>query len=103
MPDIARTGLTEGKRIAGLCDTFGLPVAPHVGGGGILSVAASLQFSAAIPNFQILEHSHGAHAHKAQIAHTYPLPEQGAFVVDDTPGLGVDIDEERVRALAANS
>ena len=99
MPDIARTGLTEGKRIAGLCDTFGLPVAPHVGGGGILSVAASLQFSAAIANFQILEHSHGAHAHKAQIARAYPVPKDGAFTVDDTPGLGVDIDEDAVRAV----
>ena len=100
MPDIARTGLTEGKRIAGICDTYGLPVAPHVGGGGILSVAASVQFSAAIPNFQILEHSHGAHEHKARIANTYPTPRDGAFVIDDSPGLGVDIDEDAVRSFS---
>jgi L-alanine-DL-glutamate epimerase-like enolase superfamily enzyme len=103
MPDIARTGLTEGKRIAGLCDTFNLPVAPHVGGGGILSVAASVQFSAAIPNFQILEHSHGAHANKARIASTHPAPKSGAFAIDDTPGLGVDIDEEAVRSFAVDT
>ena len=96
MPDIARTGLTEGKRIAGLLDSFGLPFAPHVGGGGILSVAASAQFSAAIPNFQILEHSHGAHANKARIARSYPEPVDGAFEVTDVPGLGVEIDEEAV-------
>lgn len=102
MPDIARTGLTEGKRIAGLCDTHNLPVAPHVGGGGILSVAASVQFSAAIANFQILEHSHGAHEHKAQLARTYPIPREGTFTLDDTPGLGVDIDEDAVRRFSAN-
>ena len=96
MPDIARTGLTEGKRIAGLLDSFGLPIAPHVGGGGILSVAASVQFSAAIPNFQILEHSHGAHANKARIAKRYPEPVDGAFPVDDAPGLGVEIDAQIV-------
>ncbi|MBT7863130.1 MAG: mandelate racemase/muconate lactonizing enzyme family protein [Gemmatimonadetes bacterium] len=100
MPDIARTGLTEGKRIAGLCDIHNLPIAPHVGGGGILSVAASVQFSAAIPNFQILEHSHGAHEKKGQVARSYPVPRDGVFAVDDTPGLGVDIDEEAVRRLS---
>ena len=34
MPDIARTGLTEGMAIATLADTYNIPVAPHVGGGG---------------------------------------------------------------------
>ena len=98
MPDIARTGLSEGKRIAALCDTFNLPIAPHVGGGGILSVAASIQYSAAIPNFQILEHSHGALENKGRIARSYPVPEGGRFRIDDTPGLGVEIDEDLVRA-----
>ena len=37
MPDIARTGLTEGKRISGLCDAYNLPVAPYVGGGSCRS------------------------------------------------------------------
>ena len=100
MPDIARTGLTEGKRISALCDAYNLPIAPHVGGGGILSVAASVQFSAAIPNFQILEHSQRAHANKGRIAKSYPVPAGGRFVLDDTPGLGVEIDEDRVREFS---
>ena len=33
MHDIARTGITEGHRIATLADTYNIPVAPHVGGG----------------------------------------------------------------------
>ena len=100
MPDIARTGLTEGKRISALCDAYNLPIAPHVGGGGILSVAASIQYSAAIPNFQILEHSHGAHVNKGRIAKSYPIPVGGRFVLDDEPGLGVEIDEDRVREVS---
>jgi len=96
MPDIARTGLTEGKRIAALCDSYNLPIAPHVGGGGILSVAASVEYSLAIPNFQILEHSHHAHANKGLIASSYPEPVDGAFPATDVPGLGVEIDEEAV-------
>ena len=100
MPDIARTGLTEGKRIAGLCDASNIPVAPHVGGGGILSVAASVQFSAAIPNLQILEHSHHPHARKGLIATRYPEPEDGSFAAGDEPGLGVEIDEAAVARYA---
>ena len=32
MPDIGRTGLTEGMAIATLADTYNIPVAPHIGG-----------------------------------------------------------------------
>lgn len=93
MPDIARTGLTEGKRIAALADTWNIPVSPHVGGGGILSVAASVEFSAAIPNFLILEHSHTANRFKYAVLKRQYEPAEGAFHVTDAPGLGVDVDD----------
>ncbi|MEZ4640680.1 MAG: mandelate racemase/muconate lactonizing enzyme family protein [Caldilineaceae bacterium] len=96
MPDIARTGLSEGKRIAALCDSFNLPIAPHIGGGGILAVAASIHYSLAIPNFQIMEHSHKAHAVKGSIARSYPEPVASAFLLPEEPGLGVEIDEAAV-------
>ena len=54
MPDVVRTGLSEGKRIAALCDSFNLPIAPHVGGGGILSVAATIHYFAGDP--QLSDH-----------------------------------------------
>ncbi|MBT4502447.1 MAG: mandelate racemase/muconate lactonizing enzyme family protein, partial [Gemmatimonadetes bacterium] len=82
-------------------DSFNLPFAPHVGGGGILSVAASVQFSAAIPNLQILEHSHGAHAGKGRIASSYPEPTDGCFPVTDGPGLDIEIDEGAVAEFSA--
>ena len=101
MPDIARTGLSEGKRIAALCDSYNLPIAPHVGGGGILSVAATIHYSLAIPNFQIMEHSHEANAWKGSIAHAYPSPQNGRFAAPAQPGLGVDINEAEVARLAS--
>ena len=100
MPDIARMGLTEGKRIASLADTYNIPVTPHIGGGGILSVAATIQFSAVIPNFLIMEHSPDAHEMKGQITTRKPTVEDGAFVLDDLPGLGVIIDTEALKAFA---
>ena len=99
MPDIARTGLTEGKRIASLADTYNIPVTPHIGGGGILSIAATIQFSAAIPNFLIMEHSPGAYEMKGQITTRKPTVQDGAFVLDDTPGIGVTIDTEALEAF----
>ena len=103
MPDIARTGLTEGKRIASLADTYNIPVTPHIGGGGILSIAATIQFSATIPNFLIMEHSPGAYEMKGQITSRKPMVQDGAFVLDDTPGIGVTIDAEALEAFAINN
>ncbi|MYC77150.1 mandelate racemase/muconate lactonizing enzyme family protein [Candidatus Poribacteria bacterium] len=99
MPDIARTGLTEGKRIASLADTYNIPVTPHIGGGGILSIAATVQFSATIPNFLIMEHSPEAYESKGQITTRKPIVENGAFVIDDMPGLGVVIDTEALESF----
>ena len=103
MPDIARTGLTEGKRIASLADTYNIPVTPHIGGGGILSIAATIQFSATIPNFLIMEHSPGAYEMKGQITTRKPTVKDGAFVLDDTPGIGVTIDTDALEAYAIDS
>lgn len=100
MPDVARTGLSEGKRIAALCDSFNLPIAPHVGGGGILSVAATVHYSLAIPNFQIMEHSHEAQTWKGSIASAYPMPQDGRFAAPQEPGLGVEVDEAAVARFA---
>ena len=100
MPDIARTGLTEGKRIASLADTYNIPVTPHIGGGGILSIAATIQFSATIPNFLIMEHSPGAYEMKGQITTRKPIVKDGTFVLDDTPGIGVTINTEALEAYA---
>ncbi len=100
MPDIGRTGLTEGKRIAVLADTYNIPFPPHIGGGGILSIAASIQLSAAIPNFLIMEHSPSAHENKCRITRDAPQVQDGHFPVTDAPGLGVDVDDDAMEALA---
>ncbi len=93
MHDIARTGITEGHRIATLADTYNIPVAPHVGGGGILSVAATVEWSASCPNFMIMEHSHHANAVKSRILKEPYEPEDGYYKVTERPGLGVEVDE----------
>ncbi|MDP6823772.1 MAG: mandelate racemase/muconate lactonizing enzyme family protein [Dehalococcoidia bacterium] len=100
MPDISRSGLTESKRIAQLCDTYNIPVTPHVGRGGTMALAASIQFGATVPNFQIIEHMHRVHEQRSKICTVYPSPVDGEFLVTDTPGMGVTIDEDAVRGYA---
>ena len=100
MPDIGRTGLTEGKRIAVLADTYSIPVSPHVGGGGLLSIAATIQLSAAIPNFLVMEHGHASYPTACRIALDAPQPVDGAFPVNDEPGLGVRIDDSALRRFS---
>ena len=96
MHDIARTGITEGHRIGTIADTYNIPVAPHVGGGGILSVAATVEYSASCSNFMIMEHSHHANRIKNAITAEDYDPQDGYFHVSDKPGLGIEIDQSLV-------
>ncbi|MBT3556019.1 MAG: mandelate racemase/muconate lactonizing enzyme family protein [Chloroflexi bacterium] len=96
MHDIARTGITEGHRIGTIADTYNIPVAPHVGGGGILSVAATVEYSASCSNFMIMEHGHHANSYKNAITSEEYGPSNGYFEVSDKPGLGIEIDQSLV-------
>ena len=96
MHDIARTGITEGHRIGTIADTYNIPVAPHVGGGGILSVASTVEYSASCSNFMIMEHSHHANTYKNAITAEDYGPSNGYFEVTDKPGLGIEIDQSLV-------
>jgi galactonate dehydratase len=94
-PDICVVGgLSEMRRIAALAEAHFVTVAPH-NPMGPLATAVNVHFSAAQPNFKILE---------------YKLPEDAAWALDpylprdghlelrpDRPGWGMEIDE---RALA---
>ena len=103
MPDIGRTGLTEGKRIAVLADTYNIPVSPHIGGGGLLSIAATIQLSAAIPNFLVMEHGHESYPTRCRYALEAPQPVDGAFPVTDAPGLGVTIDDDLLERFSGSA
>ena len=96
MPDIARTGLTGGKQIATIAELYNIPVSPHVGGGGIISIAATLQYSMTIPNFLIMEHSEQGHAVKSIILSENFDANNGTYNSPSKPGLGIEIDEKKL-------
>jgi len=96
MPDIARTGLTGGKQIATIAELYNIPVSPHVGGGGIVSIAATLQYSMTIPNFLIMEHSEQGHAVKSMILSESFNANNGTYDSPSKAGLGIEIDENKL-------
>lgn len=95
-PDLGRAGgFTEARRIAALCSAFDVPVAPHTGASSAVSVAASLQWAAALPNFLIFEYMYPPNPLREELL-TEPLPpmQGGQVAVPQKPGLGIEIDEK---------
>lgn len=96
-PDVGRTGISELKKIATMAEAWNVPVAPHLSVGLGVMIAATLQVAASIPNLAIVEYQ----PNPLSLANQYlaqPLVcENGAYQVPAGPGLGVDLDEERIR------
>lgn len=92
MPDLQRMGgITEYRRAADLCRAYQQPVSSH------LFMEASCHVLAAAPNALILEHMDWW-----QALFTEPLAlDNGAVVVPDSPGLGVELDPKALARFKA--
>ncbi len=91
-------GITPARKLAALCEFFGVRTAWH-GPGDVSPVghAANLHLDLAVPNFGIQE----AYLFSDRMREVFPgSPEirEGAMWANDLPGLGIDIDEERAAA-----
>ncbi|MBE3556083.1 MAG: galactonate dehydratase [Firmicutes bacterium] len=102
-PDLSHAGgISEVRRIAAMAEAYDIAVAPHCPLGPI-ALAASLQIDAAAPNAVIQEISLGIHYNDTADLQDYLrnselLKLQDGFVdLPTASGLGVEIDEEKVR------
>lgn len=96
-PDLSHAGgISEVRRIAAQAETHGVALAPHCPLGPV-ALASSIQLDAAIPNFlvQELPGFYGGD-HNRYTVEGFEI-EDGAVVVPDRPGLGVDLDEAMLR------
>lgn len=105
-PDISHVGgISEMRRIAAMCEAYDVAVAPHCPLGPI-TLAAELQVDATIPNFVIQEMSLGIHYNVGGDLLSYVKDQDSFKVTDgyvklsDGPGLGIEIDEDKVRELS---
>ena len=93
MPDITRCGgISEMKKIANLCETYNVPIAPHNPNGPI-STIASAHVMAAVPNFFRQEFMMTDVPWRDTVLHK-PLPvKDGFFALSEQPGLGFELVE----------
>lgn len=108
-PDLSHAGgLSECRRIAAMAEAYDVGVAPHCPLGP-LALAACLQLAVATPNFVIQEMSLGIHYNVGHDLLSYVRrPEvfdvrDGMVAAPSSPGLGVEIDEDRVREAAKDA
>lgn len=95
--NVARVGgLLEAKKIAGMAETFYAQIAPHLYNGPV-GAAASIQLSAATPNFLIHEAITDFGGFHSEILKTGLQFEDGYLIPSREPGLGVELDLEVVK------
>lgn len=105
-PDLCHAGgILEVRKIAAMAECFDVAVAPHCPLGPI-ALAASLQLDYGTPNAVIQEQSLGIHYNRGADLLDY-LEDRSVFEYRDgyvfrnsLPGLGITIDEEKVREAA---
>jgi galactonate dehydratase len=105
-PDLSHAGgILETRKIAAMAEAFDVAVAPHCPLGPI-ALAASLQLDACTPNAFIQEQSLEIQRPSGNDLLEY-LEDPGVFGYEDgyvpvpkSPGLGIEVDEERIRGAA---
>ncbi len=94
-PDICNTGgILELKEIAAMAEPYYIAVAPHNYNSTIFGLAASLQASAVIPNFLILEYFLFFESLANNIAENPFSVENGYITLSKNPGLGIQLKED---------
>jgi galactonate dehydratase len=95
--DVAWNGILESLKIAAMADAYEVNVAPHNFNGHLGSLI-SAHFSAAVPNFKVMEIDIDDVLWKDDIVTVPPVIENGELLLPTGPGWGADINEEFVRA-----
>ncbi|MBA2941732.1 galactonate dehydratase [Paenibacillus sp. CGMCC 1.16610] len=106
-PDLSHAGgILETRKIAAMAEAYDVAVAPHCPLGPI-ALASCLQLDTCSPNAFIQEQSLGIHYNQGSDLLDY-LKNPAVFQYEDgfvknltAPGLGIEINEDKVREMAA--
>ncbi|MDR1589922.1 MAG: mandelate racemase/muconate lactonizing enzyme family protein [Oscillospiraceae bacterium] len=99
-PDLLHCGgMSELKKIGIMAEVHGIQIAPHNPNGPV-ATAAAMHVCATLPNFEFLEMMNDA-PHRGEVSNERLTIEDGYLTAPETPGLGVDIDEEACKKYPA--
>src|SRR5258706_2535104 len=99
-PDVTKVGgLSEMRRIAWLADAHGIEIVPH-GWNTAIGVAADIHFGSTLPERSFVEFNTGNPLVEELIQDPFKLDANGALPVREAPGLGFEIDRDRLAHFA---
>jgi glucarate dehydratase len=90
-------GIRPCVKAAGICETFQLGVAVHSSGELGIQLATMLHLGAVIPNLSFAADAHYHHLTDDVIKGGLMRYENGCIAVPDAPGLGVELDYDKLR------
>ncbi|MCM3759992.1 mandelate racemase/muconate lactonizing enzyme family protein [Alkalihalobacillus oceani] len=89
-------GISECKKIAALALANHLAIMPHVFSSGVC-LAANLHFIASTANAHLLELDRNENPLRDELIHHSLIHENGRIKLPDSPGLGIELNEEVIR------
>ena len=96
-PDVTKCGgLSEFRRIAQMAQDHNIQVVPH-GWNTAIGLAADLQISAFLPNAIYVEYLTPCAYIDELPTEPFRLDDDGCLTIPQAPGLGIDIDDDRLR------
>ena len=102
-PDATKVGgISEQRRIAWLAEEFGVKYIGH-GWNTALGVAADLQIAAAMPHADVVEFIGGSAYVDGILTEPFKLDAEGYLEIPMKPGLGVDLDPQKVARYSPNA
>ena len=94
--DPPKTGITGLKKLASVCEAFGLNCEIHHGGNSLMNVA-NLHVTMAVSNCDYYEVFPASGANKYGLVEDIEVDERGMVRISDRPGLGYEIDWDLVK------
>ena len=95
-PDVTKVGgISEQRRIAWMAHDFGVKYIGH-GWNTALGLAADLQLASAFPDTDLVEYIGGSPYVDGILRTPFTLDGAGYLNIPDTPGLGVELDPDKV-------
>ena len=100
-PDVGRAGISEVIKIANMAEAFNVRVAPHLSVGLGICIAATIHAAAAIPNLYLLEYQPPVFEIANLLLESPLTCSAGFYEIPTGAGLGVALDEKRLREMQA--